>query len=372
MNENHIKKLEIKNFKSIKEMELDCSRINVFVGKPNVGKSNTLEAIGLLADNSYNENKYFSEQVRYNSMSNLFYDNDTTKDIVINANHKNDDIFSSIKPKSVVLTEDGAYLAVWGKDYSTMQEAIDKYGKLGGIINSSNPNPKLAESVDAYRYVSHNGKLRHDLKNDNLVEINSEKPSIKKYTFLNKELDKHPFTGYLIPPHGDNLVSIVQNNKEFRDEVAQLFTSYGHEIVLDFQEKTFEIQKRIDNISYKTDYNLIADTLQREIFHYAAIYSNENSVILFEEPESHSYPPYISDLAYKIIESKTNQFFITTHSPYLLNTLMENTPREELSVFVATYKNYETHMQKLNDQDFSDIFNNGVDLFFNLRWFDNE
>ena len=37
-----IRTLEIKNFKSIKELRLDCRRINIFIGEPNTGKSNIL------------------------------------------------------------------------------------------------------------------------------------------------------------------------------------------------------------------------------------------------------------------------------------------------------------------------------------------
>jgi AAA15 family ATPase/GTPase len=43
-----ITKLFIKNFKSVKEAELECSKINVFIGEPNTGKSNILETIALL------------------------------------------------------------------------------------------------------------------------------------------------------------------------------------------------------------------------------------------------------------------------------------------------------------------------------------
>ena len=35
--------LEISNFKSIKHLQLDYRRINIFIGEPNVGKSNILE-----------------------------------------------------------------------------------------------------------------------------------------------------------------------------------------------------------------------------------------------------------------------------------------------------------------------------------------
>jgi recombinational DNA repair ATPase RecF len=44
---NFLNWVEIKNFKSIKDLHLDCKRVNVFIGKPNVGKSNILEGLGL-------------------------------------------------------------------------------------------------------------------------------------------------------------------------------------------------------------------------------------------------------------------------------------------------------------------------------------
>ena len=44
-----IKNLEIKNFKSIKHLKLDCKRINLFIGEPNTGKSNILETLGILS-----------------------------------------------------------------------------------------------------------------------------------------------------------------------------------------------------------------------------------------------------------------------------------------------------------------------------------
>jgi len=37
--DNFLNWVEIKNFKSIKDLRLDCKRVNVFIGKPNVGKS---------------------------------------------------------------------------------------------------------------------------------------------------------------------------------------------------------------------------------------------------------------------------------------------------------------------------------------------
>ena len=42
-----IQNLEIYNYKSINELRLNCSRLNVLIGEPNTGKSNILEALDL-------------------------------------------------------------------------------------------------------------------------------------------------------------------------------------------------------------------------------------------------------------------------------------------------------------------------------------
>lgn len=47
--ETWIHKLSISHFKSIKELNLEPERINVFVERPNVGKSNILEALSLFS-----------------------------------------------------------------------------------------------------------------------------------------------------------------------------------------------------------------------------------------------------------------------------------------------------------------------------------
>ena len=44
-----IRKLEIARFKSIREVSLNCRRVNVFVGPPDTGKTNILEALYMLS-----------------------------------------------------------------------------------------------------------------------------------------------------------------------------------------------------------------------------------------------------------------------------------------------------------------------------------
>ena len=74
-----IKHISIKNFKSIKNVDLDCSRINIFIGKPNTGKSNILEALGLFSSIRFSrytsDKQYISKDiVRYEHFINFFYE----------------------------------------------------------------------------------------------------------------------------------------------------------------------------------------------------------------------------------------------------------------------------------------------------------
>src|SRR3984885_12655075 len=82
--ENMIKSLQIKNFKSIKDLNLNCKRINIFVGKPNTGKSNILEALSLFSiPYDYIGHKILQNCIRYEQFDNLFYDNEPSQAIEV-------------------------------------------------------------------------------------------------------------------------------------------------------------------------------------------------------------------------------------------------------------------------------------------------
>ncbi len=73
----HIQNLKIQNFKNIKDLQIDCKRINIFIGKPNLGKSNLLEALSLYnARFDWHNDLFMRNEIRYKSIPNLFPFND--------------------------------------------------------------------------------------------------------------------------------------------------------------------------------------------------------------------------------------------------------------------------------------------------------
>ena len=144
-----------------------------------------------------------------------------------------------------------------------------------------------------------------------------------------------------------------------------LFKVYDLETVFDKASQTIKIlQQGKDGEVFLIPYNSIADTLQRIIFYKAAIASNTNSVLLFEEPEAHAFPPYMSHLTQEMIHKKDNQFFIATHSPFILNDLLENA-QDELAVFNLDYRHQQTQIKRLSSAELHEVFQYGVDLFTN-------
>ena len=198
----------------------------------------------------------------------------------------------------------------------------------------------------------------------------------KKYTFTKQyEYGVSYNETYLRPPHGDNMLDVLQyNGASLRKEIADLFKPYGLNFAVRVADRKFEIQKNVDGYIYDYPYSLIADTLQRIIFYLAAIESNDDSVLLFEEPETHQFPVYTAMLGRKIVESKNNQFFIATHSPYLVTEILEQmVPYDnqlgELAIFLAYYEDYQTKIKQLSDEEIRDIRNDGIDIFYNLSRF---
>jgi predicted ATPase len=171
-------------------------------------------------------------------------------------------------------------------------------------------------------------------------------------------------------PYGNNLFNIIETNKALLEQVSQLFKNSNLDFLYDSREQAYTILKRTDNGIFTIPYNLSADTLQRLIFYKAAILSNKEKILLFEEPEAHMFPPYISKLTADVIyDENKNQFFIATHSPFVINDFLENIKGDELSIYVVDYKKEtgETIVRKLNDKEVHEIYQYGIDLYFNLE-----
>ena len=190
----------------------------------------------------------------------------------------------------------------------------------------------------------------------------------KLYRFEVHERFERRESDYLLPPSGENLVSLLLTHKEIRSLANDLFSSIGLRLGLRPQEHKIEILKQYEDIIVSYPYRLTSDTLQRLVFYMAAILSNKDSVLVFEEPESHAFPYYTKYLAELMaLDQAQNQYFISTHNPYFLLPLLEKTPKDEIAIFITYFEDYETKVRPLNDDQLQRLTE--IDVFSNLDSF---
>ena len=313
--------LKITNFKSIEHLELsNFKRINLFIGRPNVGKSNIIEALSLFNISYFKMLSQLSSLIRFENYEELFYDGNTDK------------------PISVIIN-----------NQEHCQVARDYYENGLKMIINDNVIFKKTDSNTVIRL--HGGDV-------------GIKTNIKRYIFEpNKKHGKSNFS-YLKPPFGENLLEVIERFPVLKKEITDLFTQYNLKIVFDRASNSLKIMKERGDDIFLLPYSSIADTLQRVILYKTAIASNQNSCILLEEPEAHAFPPYISQITSEIVASETNQFFITTHSPIIMNDFLENA-KEDLAIFIIDYKNNQTVVRQLSEAEIFEVHKYGIDLFFN-------
>ena len=348
--ENFIDHISISNFKSIRELKLEgLTRINLFIGKPNVGKSNILEALGIfsLPYLELNPNKKLSSLIRVEHQNELFHNGNLEKQI-----------FLSTNIGKYCITKNPEYI------YSPM-DYNPNFNVLDVNINNLKSESHLYFDSDlkiVLRKFSPYKRLPREIQTSKWVNI-------KYYNFLKGTKTKKSHLNYLIPPSGANQMQIIENIPALAKDIRTLFNEYGLNLVFDKSSQEIKITKSPQNGEiFLIPYSSIADTLQRVIFHKTAMASNQNSVLIFEEPEAHAFPPYISHITHEIIDSKSNQYIISTHSPYVLNDFLENA-REELSIFMVDYKDGETVTNKITKKEIEEIYQYGIDLFTNYETF---
>jgi len=340
--------LEINNYKSINKLVLsDCRRINVFIGEPNVGKSNILEALDLsylswmLGNNesrSINdiETVNIKEYFRVNKVADLFHQGDLSKSILI----KHPGFTSNTELKFI----------------------------RGLTDNKTNLN---IENIFAWD-PGHGGYPTY-FDNDFKPLENSQYYStpVKPYRYK-ENIQFHDVGNYLdrmMPPFGNNLLEVIKYNSDFAKFIGGLIKDFDLELNVDTLNHQLLIQKRINQgVIFPISYQALADTLRRIIFYTAVIRYNNGAVITLEEPDAHAFPKFVSFLADEIISNRQNQFFLATHNPYLLNKLIEDTSTNDLAIFICGYhKDSGTVSRKLSQEDLSGLLDYGIDIFFNIN-----
>ena len=174
---------------------------------------------------------------------------------------------------------------------------------------------------------------------------------------------------FLLPPSGANLLALLLQNRDLRVDANRPFLSRGLRLGLRPQENKIEVLKDFDDVIVSHPYHLASDTFQRLVFYMAALHTNSDSVLVFEEPEAHAFPYYTKYLAERIaLDERGNQFFISTHNPYFLLPILEKTQSDDIAVFITYYDNNRTQIRQMSPDDLERI-SDDIDVFSNIQMF---
>ena len=328
-----IHKLSIRNFKSIRELDLDCRRVNVFVGEPNAGKTNILEALGLWCPGVHSE---LRRVCRAEYVSELFFDQNTTDPIQIELD------YSLAK---IVKNEEGADIQFRGTLTSD----------LGGRKQSWTTAFPIKNSLElAGKRIQYPGAML----------------PVKFFIYDSSVTVDAVSSGGLAPPFGSNLAALLANDKTARQIAADYFCDSGYRLTVDVGKRHLSMSRQEDSAVVSFPYSATSETLRRMIFYRLALETSRKCILAFDEPEANSYPPYTKILAESIAkDEQENQFFLTTHSPYMLTSILGKTPAKELNVFVCRLEGSETKVYPMNEDQRMELMEMDMSAFFNLDRF---
>ena len=323
-----IKHIEISNFKSIKHLEInDCNKINVFIGQPNAGKSNILEALGLFG--MINFSKISIENiVRFNNYDELFFEGNISDEIQILIN------------------------------------------KIELKINQS----KFSFKEDEYFHLGLKDELTYGFYSSNFsneIDANNKVGKIKKYLFKEENDHNDSYNDKSLNfPFGEDIGKIISTHPKLREEINIFFKQNNLKVLIEKNSNELKVFKEFaDGTVFTLPYNMIADTLQRLIFYKAAIMSNKDTVLLFEEPEAHCFEPYILEFTNAVkYDENDNQFFIVTHSDYIVKEfLRDEESKENTNIYLVNNVDGETKVKLLEKDKNEDVYEYGMNIFFNFE-----
>lgn len=320
-----IKSVRIRNFKSVKSIDLiGCKRINILIGRPNVGKTNIIEALSLfsLPFMEGNCSKKITNFIRFENEPELFYDGNFETPIIVAVGEAKASIVSKLS------------------------------GGLTLDIESSA------------------GRQRYQVDKNHILRRGSREiihPFVRRYSFISSSSFNNISSTYLISPNGPNLFSVIETNTNLKHQIETILAESGLRLVNDEKTSSLKIATAQKNACFPIPFTSLASRLQRLIFFTAAIATNTNAVLLLEDPELHSFFTKRTGIM-EIIFNHNNQLFLITHNPGLLKTFVEN-HRDEVAVFNIMFKEEQTMVKRFTQKELVDIVHNGVDVFTNNEAF---
>ena len=381
-----MKRLLIKNFGPIKEANLSFGKVNIITGMQSSGKSCVLKTacyctwvekrLELTQNiNGFGKGSTFIDiMADYYKMGGYIQD-DTyieyeTRHLKFNYDHSSKTFKMAWKSKrweykrpkvSYIPADRNLVAAIPGWNSLSMDgnmiEFMSDWNKARRFVKKEENFLELGLS---YSYDSLSNSDNIQLQNGKPLMLRESSSGVQSLLPMYVHLD-YLFHGQYTDSDGN----ISYDQKEERKNL--LSTIYNK-----FKSAAGDVHSEIITIE-GYDYNFLNN---EEAERFKSMYHNytcvDHSEIFLEEPEDNLFPPTqckFVDWLLDAIIGHDDMLFIATHSPYVLNQLIKASPKGMNVLF--TYPCNDTEklycVKQLNEEEIHEIYDNGVDMFFNFE-----
>lgn len=326
-----INKLHIKNYRSFGNEWIKLNtlkKINIFIGKNNVGKSNILKFISLIGDKPLGGDS----PLELNKSLDYF--------------NYPDNIEFVIGKESPDLNEEYKTFFDYKDIYAhfSVDHLSQKPSLIGSFIHDS-PEKKVREFVEKFRHTS-GGQIK-DIITNAIVALNPVKEVEKNEVILIDEY-RNLLTNTNLRNELDALINYTRETRIPNEEKSKEL----HRFISSLYEKEVKIRvpsKRESEIELEIGSKLlpissIGTGLHQMILIGMYVSVQENKIICIDEPELHTHPALQRKFLEYISKNFNHQYFIATHSNSLLDYSLDNK-----SVYLIGEENEQTTSRYINN-----------------------
>lgn len=345
----------VRNFKTFRDLELkNLKKVNIFVGKPNTGKTSILEALSLfLAKNPQmlisllDERSMVGDDTCFES---LFFDYKSDNVIVLESDSETLRVSPNFQNQSLVISERATSIGTLNSFYLANNLKFSYDSKNEKPFSSSISFNRVEMNKTAYSVSISKNESKKLMLSLNRIEFIA---GLKNREYFNKFVD--------------NLSAVLADNKKTK-ELQQKVKKFALEIKdLKFVGRN-KILVQQKHLQHAIDFRLLGQGFQSYIFILIAILSNKK-YIMIDEIENGLHFESIDLLLESILQSpKDTQFFITTHNKEILQRLAlklekQDSKRGSVAVF-NIYHNKENELigGQYNGENFVYAINNGSEI----------
>lgn len=384
-----MKRIIIRDFGPIKEADIKLKDINIVIGEQSVGKSCVLKvscfctwvekriAIEQNAQRFEKEGVFIEELINFHRLNGYVHENTYIgyeSDYMVFSYNKEhgfshkwkEDRWDYMRPKVSYIPAERNLVAV-----------IPNWFEVKSVAN--NIQDFMADWSDARKSVGDeeilnlNVAYHYDEGND-IDYVKIKNGQVLPFTNVSSGLQS------LIPlyVHFVNITSKKyrmreDNSVKHKSEISELVNS-----LMDYYSKNIG-KALIKNPKFGTinqesglekEFIPNPEMTQWLMMRFLNLSSIHHCEVFLEEPEENLFPPtqqiLMRTLLNIINRDKGNKLFISTHSPYILDVLLERENYDYGLFYIQSSENGSI-VKTATDEDVQDMFEDGVDAFFNIE-----